>query len=64
MESCHADIHGEAGDVAINRLVVTKKYLEQGEHLIDLTWWCETLDGQIFTEGTATVVLPSKEHNQ
>lgn len=61
MEHCHADIHGEAGDVAINCMVVTRKYTDHGQHLIDLTWWCETLDGQIFTEGTATIALPSKE---
>ncbi len=61
MEHCRADIHGEAGDVAINRIVVTNKYVENGLHLIDLVWWCETIDGQIFTEGTATVELPSRD---
>lgn len=61
MEHCRADIHGEAGDVAINRIVITKKYIENDQHLVDLVWWCETLDGQIFTEGTATVSLPSKQ---
>lgn len=60
METCRADIHGEAGDVAINRIVVTGKYQENDGFFVELTWWCETLDGQIFTEGTATVQLPSK----
>lgn len=60
MEHCRADIHGEAGDVSINRMVVTGKHIVDGAHLVDLTWWCETLDGQIFTEGTATVELPCR----
>ena len=61
MEHRYAEIHGEEGDLSINRLYVTDKRVdEQGRHLVDLTWWCETIQGQIHTEGTATVLLPSR----
>ncbi len=61
MEGRHNEVHGEEGDLSINRLYVTNKYIaENGDHLVDLTWWCETIEGQIHTEGTATVKLPSR----
>ncbi len=61
MEDRHTEIHGEEGDLSINRLYVTDKRVDgQGRHLVDLTWWCETIEGQIHTEGTATVLLPSR----
>ncbi len=61
MEDRHTEVHGEEGDLSVNRLYVTDKYVdEQGRHLVDLTWWCETIEGQIHTEGTATVALPTK----
>jgi hypothetical protein len=40
--------------------VTGKRIDDQGDHLVDLTWWCETITGQIHTEGTATVRLPSR----
>jgi hypothetical protein len=61
MEQRHTEVHGEEGDLSINRLYVTGKRIDdQGDHLVDLTWWCETITGQIHTEGTATVRLPSR----
>ncbi len=60
MEDRHTDVHGEEGDLSINRMYVTGKRIdEDGRHLVDLTWWCETIEGQIHTEGTATVELPA-----
>jgi len=49
------------GDLSINRLYVTGKRVDEaGRHLVDLSWWCETIEHQIHTEGTATVELPSR----
>lgn len=54
-------VHGLAGDVSINRAYVTDKYVDEaGRHLVDLVWWCETIEGDIFQEGFFTVQLPSK----
>ena len=62
MEHRHTEIHGEEGDLSINRIYVAGKRVdEQGRHLLDLTWWCETIEHQIHTEGTATILLPSKD---
>ena len=61
MEGRHTEIHGEEGDLSINRLYVTGKRVDEaGRHLVDLSWWCETIEHQIHTEGTATVELPSR----
>lgn len=61
MEDRYASIHGEEGDMSITKLYVTGKRQENGLNLVDITWWCETIEGQIHTEGTATVALPSRE---
>ena len=62
MEGRHTEVHGEEGDLGINRLYVTGKRKDKtGNHLVDLTWWTETIEGQIYTEGTATVLLPARE---
>ena len=34
-----------------------------GQFLVELVWWIETLDGQIWEEGGATVRLPSRRSN-
>lgn len=61
MEHRHTEVHGEEGDISVNRLYITgKRISEDGSHLVDLVWWCETIEGQIHTEGTATVQLPSR----
>jgi hypothetical protein len=39
---------------------VTKKYVEDGQHLVDCDIWIENGKGEVTTPGTATVVLPSK----
>lgn len=62
MEHRHTEVHGEEGDLAINRIHVTGKRVDEaGNHLVDITWWVETIEHQIYTEGTATVLLPSRE---
>ena len=39
---------------------VTRKYQENGEHLVDCDIWLENTDAQKTTPGTATVALPSR----
>jgi acyl dehydratase len=42
------------------RGVITKKYQEGGQNLLDLDIWTENPEGQKTSPGTATVALPSK----
>lgn len=53
--------HGFAGDVSVNRAYVCDKYIKDGQHFVDLVVWGETVDGQIYTECCASVILPSRE---
>jgi acyl dehydratase len=39
---------------------VTKKYVENGHHLVDCEIWLENEKGEKTTPGSATVVLPSR----
>ncbi len=43
---------------------VTKKYSENGEHLVDCEIWLENAKGEKTTPGAATVVLPSRAASQ
>lgn len=49
------------GDVLCQRGNVKRKYIEEGEHLLDLDIRCESLDGLVMMPGSATVRLPSKD---
>ncbi len=40
---------------------VTRKYVEEGRHLVDCDIWVEDNEGQTTTPGRATVELPSRE---
>ncbi len=40
--------------------VVTKKYRQDGQNIVELDVWTESEDGQKTTPGTAVVVLPSR----
>ena len=40
--------------------VVTKKYRQDGQNIVELDVWTESEDGQRTTPGTAVVVLPSR----
>jgi acyl dehydratase len=42
------------------RGVVTKKYEDGAEHLVELDIWTESADGKKTTPGTAVVALPSR----
>ena len=38
---------------------VTRKYVEDGRHLVDCDIWVEDAEGKTTTPGSATVELPS-----
>src|SRR5438105_2531652 len=40
--------------------LITRKYQENGQNLVDLEIWTENPQGQKTTPGTATVILPSR----
>lgn len=60
MEGKRAEAHAMEYDIYLIHSFVTKKYEENGEALVDLIWWCETMDHYIVQEGGATVRLPRK----
>jgi hypothetical protein len=60
MNGRHVDTHGLTGDIAIVKSYVYDKFSRDGEFFVDLVWWIETIEGDIFAEGGATVQLPSK----
>lgn len=50
--------HGMAGDVIWVKSYVTGKRRHEGEDLVELIWWLETMDGVIYQEGSAVIALP------
>jgi hypothetical protein len=52
--------HGLTTDLAIVQSYVEKKYVRDGEFFVDLVWWVESIDGDIWQEGGVTVKLPSR----
>ena len=48
------------GDTTWMKGKVIKKYIENGEHLVDIECWGENQRGEITLPGSATVRLPSK----
>lgn len=46
------------GNPVTAKAVVTRKYQEQGAHLVDCEIWLENKDGDKTTHGSATVALP------
>jgi hypothetical protein len=53
--------HPLSNDVGIVQAYIEKKYVRNNEFFVDLVWWVEDIDGNIFEEGGATVRLPSKK---
>ncbi len=49
------------GDMNWIKGKVVRKYVDKGEHLVDLDVWAECQDGRIHTKGIATVRLISRE---
>jgi acyl dehydratase len=48
------------GDTLTCKGRVTKKYIQEGQHLVDCEIWLENSKGQKTTPGWATVALPSR----
>ena len=48
------------GDTTWLKGKVTRKYVEENEHLVDIECWAENQRGEITMPGSATVRLPSK----
>lgn len=63
MKGKYVSTHGMTKDVAIVKSYVYDKYSRDGEFFVDLVWWVETIEGDIWEEGGATVRLPSKAAN-
>ena len=53
--------HGMERDIMLIKSKVYDKHIENGEHLVELVWWIESIIGDVFEEGQATVRLPSRE---
>ena len=60
MKGKHALAHGLTGDLALVKSYVYDKFFRDGEPLVELGWWIETIEGDIWLEGGAIVKLPSK----
>jgi hypothetical protein len=60
MRGKHALAHGLTGDLALVKSYVYDKYFRDGEPLVELGWWIETIKGDIWLAGGATVKLPSR----
>lgn len=56
----HVLAHGLTGDLALVKSYVYDKCVRDREFLVDLAWWVETIEGEIWLEGGATVKLPSR----
>ncbi len=48
------------GNINVAKGQVTKKYVENGEHLVDCDIFIENQSGHVSAPGRATIALPSK----
>lgn len=62
MEDAYVSTHGISKDIAYVQSVVTDKRVVNGQFEVELIWWVETIDGDIWEEGMAVVQLPSKDN--
>jgi hypothetical protein len=60
MRGRYVHTHGLSQDVALVQSRVVSKAVVDGQALVELVWWIETIDGQIWQEGAATIRLPRK----
>jgi hypothetical protein len=58
-----AEVRGfnQEGDITWCKGQVTKKYVTEGRHCVDIKSWCENQRGEVTMPGTATIILPSKD---
>ena len=61
MEDAYVSTHGLTKDVAVVHSEVTDKRVVNGKFEVELIWWIETIEGDIWEEGQAIVVLPSAD---
>jgi hypothetical protein len=59
-----AELRGlnQEGDITWCMAKVTKKYIDHGHCCVDLDCWCENQRKKVTMPGSATVILPSREH--
>ncbi len=50
------------GDTTWCKGKVLKKYCDNGKYCVDIDCWCENQRAEVTIPGTATVILPSREH--
>jgi hypothetical protein len=60
MKGRYVSEHGLTQDVALVKSEVVGKQVRDGAFYADLVWWIETIDGQVWLEGEASVKLPSR----
>ncbi len=60
MKGKYVNRHGMEGDTPVCKGYVTDKYIKDGEHLVDMTCWAETLDKDIIQVVFCTVKLPTR----
>jgi hypothetical protein len=53
-------IHGLERDVMWVKSYVFDKYCQDGKHYVKLAWWIDTILGETFQSGQATIQLPSQ----
>lgn len=54
------DTHGMAGDLIWIKTYVADKYQQNGENIVKVVYWIQTIDEEIYEEGYVLVKLPSK----
>ena len=52
--------HGLTGDLALVNSCVVDKYIKNGKHMVELVWWIEDIEQNIWIEGDSVIELPSK----
>jgi len=60
MQGKFCNAHGLTGDLALVKSYVYDKYHLDGAFCVELAWWIESIEGDIWLNGGATVQLPSK----
>lgn len=61
MEDKYVSTHGLTKDVALVKSQVTDKRVVNGQFEVEIIWWIENINGEIWEEGQALVVLPSRD---
>lgn len=61
MKGKFVSTHGLTGDIALVKSEVVGKYVRDGKRYVDLVWWIETIEGDIWEEGLATYRLAARD---